>query len=115
MYRAVGVLVRDYVYFVWAISVLVWLISFCFIIFCCVFEMGSVDVSSFGVDMVSGLTSIVYFFLVIIIHKCIIPTFITMFLSYRGGARIGLVWFWLSGALVIVFPSSVGVFICFGP
>ncbi len=48
MYRAVGVLVRDYVYFVWAISVLVWLISFCFIIFCCAFEMGSVDASFLG-------------------------------------------------------------------
>ena len=38
MYRTVDVLVRDYFYFVWAISVLVWLTSFCFIIFCCVWN-----------------------------------------------------------------------------
>ena len=66
--------------------------------------------------MLSGLILIVYFFSGYYYSQmCIIPTFITIVVSYRGGARIGLVWFWLFGALVIVFPSAVGVFICIGP
>jgi hypothetical protein len=110
MFRTVDVLVRDYVNFVWAISVLVWLIFIVVLLFfCCVFEIGSADVSSFGGDVLSGLISIVFsgYYYSQMHHSNIDEYVLYIFLGYRGAARIGLIWFLLSGVLMIVAPSSV--------